>query len=97
MKRPPIVFVVWLDAHGMGVTDDLTPDDIDKLHRGWPTHTVGFLLRSDETGVTMTTDVQEPSTEVGAQPTYRGTQFVPRGMIVKEQVIGGARKPKAVA
>jgi hypothetical protein len=95
VKRPPIVYVLWLDAHGAGPTEDFSPSDVAAQHRGWPTHTVGFLLRSDADGVTVCIDVQEPD-EKGGEPTYRGRHFVPRGMVVRETLLGGRpRKAKA--
>jgi hypothetical protein len=95
MKRPPVVYVLWLDAHGLGASEDVSPDEVSsRLHRGWPTHTVGFLLRSDDKGVSIATDVQEPNDDDEVpKPNYRGTHFIPRVMIQREQVLG--RKPRA--
>ena len=96
MKRPPIVYVLWLDAHGLGATEDISPDEVDeRLHKGWPTHTSGILLRSDERGVSIAADVQEPDpTDENAKPNYRGTHHIPRGMIVREVLVSGRPRKK---
>lgn len=94
MQRPPCVYVLWLDAHGLGPAEDVAPADVARrVHRGWPTHTVGFLLQSDDKGVSIATDVQEPDADAESPgPTYRGAHFIPRGMIQREQILG--RSPR---
>lgn len=93
-----MVYVLWLDAHGLGAAEDVSPEEVEsRVHKGWPTHTVGFLLRSDDKGVSIATDVQEPDDNAEVpKVTYRGTHFIPRGMIQRETLIGSRpRKAKA--
>ena len=74
-----VVFVVWNDAHS-----SLT-DEGGSIHRPWLTQSVGFLINSDEEGVTLSTDVTE---KFGAiEQSGRIVHFVPRGCIVEERIL----------
>lgn len=76
--------VEWIDAHTTEL-DELTPEMItDSLHFGYPTTSIGHLVRSDEKGVSLATDVQ---TGKDGAIHYRCAHFIPRGMVVKEKVI----------
>ena len=80
----PVVLVRWLDAY----TVDETFDDKDRTHNLAPTVTVGFLVRDDRTGVTVTTDVQLPDpNDKDGESAYRGKHHIPRGMIQDVTVI----------
>lgn len=75
--------VVWNDAHGS--SDSFEPHEV--AHQPYRFTSVGFLIRSDEIGVSL-------AGEVGEDGRYRDHVFVPRAMIVKEWVIGPLRKPR---
>jgi hypothetical protein len=69
-----IVIVVWDDAHG-SAHREVTEDDMP--HRPTIMQTVGWLLRHDETGVSIANEYC-----CDADSTcYRGHTFVPAGMI----------------
>lgn len=77
-----VVGVVWNDAHYS--TDEQDASEI--THRPWIYVTVGILVKSDETGVTVAQDE-------GEDGKYRSRTFVPRAMIQQEWDIGQV-KPK---
>jgi hypothetical protein len=78
-----VVAVSWNDAHFN--TDEV--DAGDTVHRPWVYVTVGALVKSDDTGVTVAQDV-------GEDGKFRGRTFVPRAMVIQEWEVG-ALKPKA--
>lgn len=76
-KSPfPIVLVRWNDAY----CKDDTYTEKDFKHEAAPTVTVGFLVKEDKTGITVATDVQLPM-EKEDEISFRGKNFVPKGMI----------------
>lgn len=77
-----VVGVSWNDAHF--ATDEA--DGSDVTHRPWVYVTVGILVKSDETGVTVAQDE-------GEDGKYRSRTFVPRAMVIQEWDIGPV-KPK---
>ena len=79
-----VVAVSWNDAHYN--TDEV--DGNDTTHRPWVYVSVGILVKSDETGVTVAQDE-------GEDGKYRSRTFIPRGMVIDEWTIGKVRpKPK---
>lgn len=73
--------VEWLDSHYN--TEECDREEI--THRPWTYITTGILIRSDEVGVTLSTDL-------GEDGKLRGRNFVPRNMVVKEWIIGPLAK-----
>lgn len=73
MDKPVISGCTWLDAHGSDGT--ISAHEID--HKPYQFTTVGYLLRSDEVGVSL-------ASEMGEDGKYRDITFIPRAMIVKE-------------
>jgi len=78
----PIVAVTWLDAHG-SATDTYGIGDIP--HKAVEIMTVGWALRDDETGLSV-------SNEYCGDQDYRGITFVPRAMVKEVRVIKAPRK-----
>lgn len=78
MKHPerPFGVVVWGDAHSS--EDEAKETDIQ--HRPWPVKTYGWILRSDEVGVTLASEWLEGGT-------WRGRTFIPREMVREEIVL----------
>jgi hypothetical protein len=89
MKQPdkPYVVVVWNDAHGTG--EDVTPETMK--HYPMVYRSPGWLLRSDEAGVSIATEW------CATDGSFRGHTFVPRQMVVEEHVYAlmNPRKKKA--
>ncbi len=78
-----LVVVTWLDAHTIGNDEIAESEAVGKTHFGWPTHTVGWLVKSDDDGVTLTTDVISAKGEE-TERCFRGLHFIPRGMVQAE-------------
>ena len=81
----PIVIVTWDDAHG-SATKDVTERELP--HAPTRMQSIGWLLRDDETGVSIGTEVFY---EDGVAY-FRGHTFVPRGMVQTCVVKTRARK-----
>lgn len=81
----PLVICTWADAHG-SATAAYSEHEIP--HAPIIIHTLGWLLRDDEVGVTV-------ANEYCADDTWRGCTFVPRLMV--RDVVWVSRKPKTVA
>ena len=89
MSDLQMVKVTWLDAHGIVGTTALALHEIP--HGGIVITSYGLLLRHDEQGVSI-------ASEMCADGTYRGYTFVPAGMLVEVEPIGPRakqRKPKS--
>ena len=71
MTNKPLVICTWLDAHGTGVG---ALRDHELPHEALRIHTVGWLLRDDDKGVSLAAE----ECEDGA---WRGVTFVPRVLI----------------
>jgi hypothetical protein len=69
----PFVAVRWHDAHGSGITEYA---DHELPHAPSPYTVYGFLLRHDETGITL-------ANEHSDEHTYRGVSFIPGAMVVE--------------
>lgn len=75
-----VVACIWNDAHYS--TDESDASDV--THRPWIYTTVGILVKSDNTGLTIAQDE-------GEDGKYRSRTFIPRGMIMQEWDIGLVR------
>ena len=88
VSDPKRVTVWWYDAHGAG-DRSIDHNMVVKEHRPLLLAKTGWLVRSDKTGVTLAHE-WAPSDERN-QPIpvydYRGTAFVPRGMIKRVEVL----------
>ena len=73
MEANPIIGVKWEDAHGSDGT--IFAHEID--HCPYVFTTVGYLVRSDEVGVSI-------AAEIGQDGKFRDVTFIPRKMILKE-------------
>lgn len=94
IPRGSIVMIEWIDAHTTELAE-IAPEAVsDELHYGYHTVSIGILVRSDATGVSLASDRQEGP---DGSMHYRCAHFVPRGMIVSERVIRepARREPKA--
>jgi len=68
------VLVLWGDAHAS--TDEADSDDADEAEpvKTW---TIGFLLGTNDAGITVVTDCWEKKDEGG-----HGRNFIPWGMVI---------------
>lgn len=73
----------WADAHGSDGT--LQPHEID--HKPYVYTTVGFLVRTDNIGVSI-------SFEKGEDGKFRDITFVPRAIVIEEFSLGRLKKPR---
>lgn len=83
MEDTPITGVVWLDAHGSDGT--IFAHEVD--HKPYTFTTVGYLIRSDEIGVSI-------ASERGEDGKFRDITFIPRLMVVKEFPISPKTRKK---
>lgn len=88
MKRQSVV--VWNDAHGS--LDEVTESDIDGRHRPHVIHTYGYIVRSDDVGISIAPEWL-PAID-GADESYRGVTFIPRAMIIEERPRRRKRKER---
>ena len=74
MKQPnlPLVLVEWNDAV-VFADSPVTLADVSTQHRPEVVHTLGWVLRDDETGISLANEFYDD--------TYRGRSFIPRVMI----------------
>jgi hypothetical protein len=72
----PFVEVEWLDAWASAAEDF----DVAVHHKPWENRTRGWLVRDDESGVSVS---PERSPKAGGGWVYRGHTFVPRALVVK--------------
>lgn len=74
MTKPdlPLALVVWNDAH---VEADLpvTLDTVADTHKPTVIHTLGWVIREDEVGISLVNEFYEY--------TYRGRTFIPKAMV----------------
>jgi hypothetical protein len=74
-----IVVVEWNDACEY---EDL--DNTSKIaHKPLVVISTGFLLKTDESGVSLCADYSP------AENTYRGQVFIPRAMVIREEIPNG--------
>ena len=83
-----LALVVWNDA---STTPDepITLEDVGSVHYPVVVHTLGWILRDDEVGITLVNEFYEG--------TYRGRTFIPRGMIVSVTPFRLTRMKKKVS
>jgi hypothetical protein len=81
--------VRWADAHSSGSVTEYAEHELP--HRSAHYTTYGFLLRQDETGLTL-------ATEHSDEHTYRGVCFIPAAMVVEcvPLTLTKKRAPKAI-
>lgn len=82
MTTKPLVIVTWLDAHGTGI-GALREHELP--HEALKIHTLGWLLRDDEKGVSVACEFCED----GA---WRGVTFVPKVLVESVVPIKKSRK-----
>lgn len=84
MKHPdkPFIVVTWDDAHGSA--EDVSEHMID--HKPMRAQSYGWLLRSDETGITLAAEWTP------ADALWRDTTFIPRKMVAEEVVLSLFKK-----
>lgn len=97
ISRLSLVMVEWNDAN-CGGADAVTVDNVDSYHRPTIVRTLGWLLKSDSTGVTLVNEYYDD--------VYRGRTFIYRPMILSitpynlskpRKVAAGASVPEPVA
>lgn len=81
----PFCAVRWADAHGSSTTEYA---EHELPHRSAHYTTYGFLLRRDDSGVTLITEHSD-------EHTYRGTSFIPAAMVVEILPLTLTQKRKA--
>lgn len=88
MITHPITIVRWEDAHGSDGT--ISAHEVD--HKPYVFSTVGYLVRSDEIGVSV-------ASEQGEDGKFRDVTFIPRKMVLSEQPVTGLskRRKKVIA
>jgi len=73
----------WSDAHGSSGT--LADHEIE--HRPYVYTTVGFLVKTDEVGVSI-------AFEQGEDGRWRDVTFIPREIVLEEYSLGPLKKPR---
>jgi hypothetical protein len=81
---PELYVCKWNDAHGSSGT--LADHEVE--HKPYVYTTVGFKVRSDEIGVSI-------SFEQGEDGRWRDVTFVPRAMVIEEYSLGELKRPRA--
>lgn len=91
---PQLHVVVWDDAQ-TGSIASVSVKDIDTIHRAAVMQTLGWVLRSDEAGISI---ANERCLDAGDE-TYRGHTFIPRSLVKSETPFNltRPRRHKAVA
>jgi len=69
----PLVLVTWKDAN-VGGDDVVTLDNVSAYHKPTIVHTLGWLLKEDEEGITICNEFYDEF--------YRGRTFIYRPMIM---------------
>lgn len=77
MKQPPLPLVLcsWADAW-VRAEESVTLADVAATHKPAIIHTLGYLLRDDEVGISIANEFYDEDA------TYRGRTFIPRAMII---------------
>jgi hypothetical protein len=73
----------WGDAHGSDGT--IAAHEVD--HKPYVYTTVGFLVKTDEVGVSI-------AFELGEDKRYRDVTFIPRSMVLEEYSLGKLKRPR---
>lgn len=74
---------VWKDAHGS--TGTIEAHEVD--HKAYVYTTIGYLVRTDEIGVSI-------AFERGEDGRFRDVTFVPREIVIEEFSLGKLKRPK---
>lgn len=82
---PPLHKITWLDPCSPDATEVHDIGDLNGVHRPIKVTTLGWVLRSDEEGVTI-------ANEDCGGGSYRGLTFIIRGLIVADEEIKGPRR-----
>ena len=84
----PLVIVEWNDA--VNWDSPVSLQDVAGCHRPEIVHTLGWILKDDEVGISLATEYYDES--------YRGRSFIPRAMIktVTPYALTKPRKKKPV-
>jgi len=87
MTSLPLVLVTWKDAN-TGGDDVVTTDNVSAYHKPTIVHTLGWLVKDDEEGVTIVNEFYDDF--------YRGRTFVYRPMVmtVEHFTLAKPRKKK---
>ena len=75
--------VVWDDAHG----NQSMFNEHDVEHKAYRFTSIGFLVRSDDVGISL-------AREIGEDGAFRDHEFIPRVLVVSEWELGPLRKPR---
>lgn len=78
-----LVAVKWRDAHGSALSE-FAEHEIP--HRAYIWTTYGLLMRDDDEGISIASEVSEGS--------YRGVTFVPRQMVIEVIDLGVPHRPR---
>lgn len=70
----PLVLVEWDDAW-VRADEPITMADVGSTHQPMVIHTLGWLLRDDDKGISLANEYYDE--------TYRGRTFIPRAMVRK--------------
>jgi hypothetical protein len=84
----PFIAVKWGDAWGDAATT-ITPQNAHETHKPEVITTFGFLVYENEKGIRLASEYCDDGS-------YRGTSFIPRGIVIDVIPIklSKARKPK---
>ena len=75
--------VVWGDAH----STEEEAKETEIKHEPWVIKTYGWVLRSDDRGVTLAGEWVDGGT-------WRARTFIPRAMVIEEHVLGLSTRRK---
>ena len=73
IPRLPLVLCIWEDAN-VGGDDAVSLDNVESFHKPTIVHTLGWLLKQDDRGVTIVNEYYDS--------TFRGRTFVPAKMLL---------------
>jgi len=77
-RRPPRRTITWLDPYSPGATEVYNLSDLSGVHRPVQVTTMGWVLKEDETGVTLASE------DCGGGD-YRGLTFILRVLMVADR------------
>ena len=85
----PLVRVTWADAW-IRAEEPVTLADVAVSHKPLIIHTLGYLLKEDETGISIANEYYDEDL------TYRGRTFIPHAMVltIERQDRTKPRKPR---
>jgi hypothetical protein len=92
MAHPRILVVRWRDAHYD--SDESVREEVMKAHRSAIYWSVGVLVQSDATGITLAQDLGLPLSD--GESTYRTRTFIPRELVEAEFDAGIVMRKKRI-